>query len=71
MNNLLEDLKNEWKRLECLYYKCCDPHLKHEMGLNMADIRIKIAQLELEEKHINKVIKGVIAWKQLTVTKIL
>lgn len=71
MNNLLEDLKNEWKGAEYLYYKCCDPNLKHELGLNMADIRIKIAQLELEEKHINKVIKGVITWKQLTVIKIL
>ena len=69
MNNLLEDLKNEWKRAEYLYYKCCDPNLKREMGLNMADIRIKIAQLELEEKHINKVIKGVIVWKILAATK--
>lgn len=69
MNNLLEDLKNEWKRAEYLYYKCCDPHLRHEIGLNMADIRIKLAQLELEEKHINKVIKGVKQWKILTVTK--
>lgn len=71
MNNLLEDLKNEWKRSEYLYYKCYDTNLKHELGLNMADIRSKITQLELEEEHINKVIKGVIAWKQLTVTKIL
>lgn len=71
MNNLLEDLKSEWKMAEYLYYKCCNPHLKHEIGLNMADIRSKITQLELEGKHINEVIKGVIAWKQLTVIKIL
>ena len=61
MNNLLKNLMDEWTRSEYLYYKCCDPHLKHELGLNMADIRAKITQLELEEKHINKVIKGVIA----------
>lgn len=71
MNNLLEDLKSEWKKSEYLYYKCYNPILKHEIGLNMADIRSKITQLELEEKHINKVIKGVLAWKILQVMKIL
>lgn len=69
MSNLSKDLMDEWKRAEYLYYTCCDPHLKHEIGLNMADIRIKLAQLELEEKHINKVIKGVIVWKILAATK--
>lgn len=69
MSNLLKNLIDEWKRSEYLYYKCCDPHLKHEIGLNMADIRAKITQLELEEKHINKVVKGVIQWKILAATK--
>ncbi len=60
MKSLLEDLKEEWKMAEYLYYKCYNPHLKHEIGLNMADIRSKITQLELEEKHINELIKGVL-----------
>ncbi|NMW84250.1 hypothetical protein HKO22_00640 [Peptoniphilus sp. AGMB00490] len=61
MNDLIKDLRNEWKRSEYLYYKSYDINLKHELGLNMADIRSKITQLELEEEHIEKVIKGVIA----------
>ncbi|MGF0095037.1 hypothetical protein ACQRC6_01235 [Peptoniphilus sp. SGI.035] len=60
MKDSLIILKGEWKEAEYLYYKCCDPQLKNEIGINMADIRSKITQLELEEKNIEKVIKGVI-----------